>query len=133
MRARRRSDGVLLRSMNWLFDKTCDYGWGVGRAFVCWIGHWIIFAIILFVNAMPALKEVSYYTIVLASLGTSFANAHAFLFLATKNGYLSECLHLLEKNDRWGLVNAVGVIETILGPIVLFLLLLTIRNRFRLA
>lgn len=26
MRARRRSDGILLRIVNWLFDKTCDYG-----------------------------------------------------------------------------------------------------------
>ena len=35
MRAKRRSDDVLLRIANWLFDKTCDYGWGVGRACVC--------------------------------------------------------------------------------------------------
>ena len=134
MRARRRSDGILLRSVNWLFDKTCDYGWGVGRAFVCWLGHWIVFAVILFVNALPAFKDVvDLYKIALASIGTSFANAHAFLFLTAKGGYLEECLLLLKENDEWGLLTGVGVAETILGPIFLFLLLMTLRNRFRLA
>ena len=133
MRARRRSDGILLTMVNWLFDKTCDYGWGVSKAFACWFGHWIIFAVILFANALPALDGVGVYKIALASIGTSFANAHAFLFLTAKGGYLEECLLLLKKNDEWGLVTGVGVAETILGPILLFLLLLTLRNRFRLA
>ena len=133
MRARRRSDGILLRIVNWMFDKTCDYGWGVSRAFACWFGHWIIFAVILFMNAMPALNGVGLCKIALASIGASFANAHAFLFLTAEEGYLEKCLLLLKKNDEWGLVTGVGVAETILGPILLFLLLLTLRNRFRLA
>ena len=133
MRARRRSDGVLLRIVNWLFDKTCDYGWGTGRACACWFGHWIIFAAILFANAVPALNGVGLCKIALASVGASFANAHAFLFLTARGGYLEESLRLLKENDEWGLVTGVGVAETILGPILLFLLLLTIRNRFRLA
>ena len=133
MRARRRSDGVLLKTVNWLFDKTCDYGWGVGRACACWLGHWIIFAVILFANAAPSLNDVGLCKIVLASVGASFANAHAFLLLTARGRYLEESLLLLQKNDQWGLVTGVGVAETMLGPILLFLLLLTLRNRFRLA
>ena len=133
MRARRRLDGGLLRIVNWLFDKTCDYGWGVGRAGLCWFGHWMIFAVILFLNAMPASKGVGLCKIALASVGASFANAHAFLFLGAREGYLEESVRLLKEHDEWGLVTGVGVVETILGPILLFLLLLTLRNRFRLA
>ena len=133
MRARRRSDGILLRLMNWLFDKTCDYGWGVGKACACWFGHWITFACVLFANAASAINEVDACKIALASIGTSFANAHAFLFLTSKGGYLEDSLRLLKENDQWGLITEVGVAETILGPIFLFLLLLTLRNRFRLA
>ena len=100
MRARRRSDGILLRIVNLMFDKTCDYGWGVSKAFACWFGHWIIFAVILFLNALPALNGVDLYKIVLASIGTSFANAHAFLFLTTEGGYLEKGLQLLKENDE---------------------------------
>ena len=133
MRARRRSDGLLPKIVNWLFDKTCDYGWGVGRACACWFGHWMAFAVVLIANAAPALDGVGLCKIALASIGASFSNAHAFLFLTAKGGYLEESLRLLNENDGWGLVTGVGVAETILGPILLFLLLLTLRNRFRLA
>ena len=133
MRARRRSDGVLLRIVNWLFDKTCDYGWGVGRACAFWFGHWIICAVVLFVNTVLASDGVGLRNVAMASVGASFANAHAFLFLTARGGYLEESLRLLKENDEWALVTGVGVAETILGPILLFLLLLTVRNRFRLA
>ena len=133
MRARRRSDGVLLRIVNWLFDKTCDYGWGIGRACACWFGHWITFAVILFANSALAVDGADRCKIALASVAASFANAHAFLFLTAKGGYLEDSLNLLKDNDHWGFVAGVGVAETIFGPILLFLLLLTLRNRFRLA
>ena len=57
MRTRRRLDGGLLRIVNWLFDKTCDYGWGVGRAGLCWFGHWMIFALILFLKRDARVKS----------------------------------------------------------------------------
>ena len=133
MRIRRRVDGRLLRVINWLFEKTADYGWGVGRAFTWWFGHWVLFAVILFVNAWPSISSANLGKFVLASIGTGFANAHAFLFLAASGGYLEESRKLLASNDAWGLVKVVGVAEAILGPIFLFLLLLTLQKRFRLA
>lgn len=133
MRARRRTDGYLLRILNWLFEKTADYGWGVERAFACWFGHWFVSALVLFTNAGSAALTAEWWRLALAALGTSFANAHTFLFLSTKGGFLESSRELLENNDEWGILVALGTVETVLGPIFLFLLLLTLRNRFRLA
>ncbi len=47
MRARRRTESLVLRGLNWLFEKTSDYGRGVGRAFGCWLGHWLIASFLL--------------------------------------------------------------------------------------
>ena len=81
----------------------------------------------------PAISSADLGKFVLASIETGFANAHAFLFLTSSGGYLEESRSLLESNDAWGLVKGVGVAEAILGPIFLFLLLLTLQKRFRLA
>ena len=132
MRVRRRKDGFLLNAVNWLFEKTADYGWGVGRAGACWSGHWILFAIVLCADAWAGSCCVTFGQIALASIGTSFSNAHAFFFLTASGGALEDSLRLLQENDGWGLVTGVGVTQAILGPIFLFLLLLTLRNRFRL-
>ena len=133
MRVRRRVDGPLLRVINWLFEQTADYGWGVGRALTWWFGHWMLAAAILFANASSSISSVNWWKLVLASIETGFANAHAFLFLTASGGYLEESRNLLESNDAWGLVKVVGVAEAILGPVFLFLLLLTLQKRFRLA
>ena len=133
MRARRRVQGRLLRGINWLFEMFADYGWGVSRACTWWFGHWMLAAAILFANAYPKISSVNLWEFVWASIGIGFANAHAFLFLTASGGYLEECRKLLESNDAWGLVKVVGVAEAILGPILLFLLLLTLQKRFRLA
>ena len=133
MRARRRTDGYLLRVLSWLFEKTADYGWGVGRAFAWWLCHWVISALVLFANTGPAAVSAEWCRLARAALGISFANAHTFLFLATKEGYLAPSRELLENNDEWGMLIALRTVEAVLGPIFLFLLLLTLRNRFRLA
>ena len=133
MRARRRIDGRFLRTLNWLFDKTSDYGWGVARAAMCWSGHWLAAAVALFLNAGSGAVSGEWGKLAVAALATGFSNAHAFLFLAAKGGYLEDQRKLLEANDELGLLTVLGVAEGVLGPVFLFLLLLTLRNRFRLA
>ena len=133
MRARRRSDSYFLRALNWLFETTSDYGWGVGRAFGFWLGHWLISSLILFANTGSGVVSTEWPKLALASLGTSFANAHVFLFLSTEGGYLEAERRLLELHDEGGGIAPLGTMEAILGPIFLFLVLLTLRNRFRLA
>ena len=134
MRARRRVDGPLLRIVNWLFDKFADYGWGVGRSFKWWFGHWAVSGLILYANTSPTATTAEGWKMPGAALATGFANAHAFLRLTAEGGYLEPCQKLLEKNDNSSLLTvAIGTAESVLGPIFLFLLLLTLRNRFRLA
>ena len=133
MRARRRKDGHFLRVLNWLFDKTADYGWGVGRAFAWWFGHWTVSGLALFVNTGPTAATAECWKLLLAALATGFSNAHAFLSLGANEGYLAANRNLLEESNVLGLLNVIGATEAVLGPIFLFLLLLTLRNRFRLA
>ncbi len=140
MRARRRTESLVLRSLNWLFEKTSDYGWGVGRAFTCWLANWLLASSLLFANSSvlstksdAAAAVPEQWHLALAALGTGFSNAHAFLFLAADGGYLEAHRQLLEEHDSHGILVPLGTIEAVLGPILLFFLLLTLRNRFRLA
>lgn len=132
MRAQRKHDGLgVLSFANWLFDVTCDYGWSMGRALLWWSLHYIAMGLFLFVQAGPADK--AYATIFWDSLLVGFSNAHAFFRLTADGGYLYESrLRLAAAIHDIFVLNAVGVVQTIVGPILLFLLLLTVRNRFRL-
>ena len=136
MRALRQRDGCNFPSLvNWLFDVTSDYGWGIRRAFSWWFGHVAFGAVILgaTTEADHASTAKGYFLIVRDSILVSFANAHAFLGLASDGGYLHGASENLTKayHVDW-LYSAVGATQTVLGPILLFLVLLTLRNRFRL-
>ena len=133
MRARRRVDNYFLRCLNKIFEVTADYGWSVWRAFLFWFGHWLITSLVLYLNAGTETIKAESWKLAKAALGTGFANAHAFLGLATREGYLEECKKFIEDNDVLGLLTVLGTIGAFFGPIFLFLLLLTLRNRFRLA
>ncbi len=132
MRARRRTQNNFLRILNWLFDKSTDFGWSVERAFICWLGHWVGFSLVLFLSIEPEVKHVDMLGSFVAAVGTSFSNAHAFLGLAGENGYLEGCRTFMDQNAMGILTTPIGTVETIVGPVLLFLLLLAIRNRFRL-
>lgn len=133
MRTRRLRDGRFLRVVNYLFDVTSDYGWSVKRASVSWVAHWLVAALVLFVNAGQAALRGDTLKLFAAALGVAFSNANAFLSLTRAGGYLEGCRELIGQHDHGGLLAAVGVTQAILGPVLLFLLLLTLRNRFRLA
>ena len=133
MRSRRLTDGRFLRMVNYLFDVTSDYGWSVTRASVTWIAHWLVAGLVLFVNAGQEAARGDTLKLFTAALGVAFSNAHAFLSLAGDGGYLESCRELIGQHGHGGLLATVGVTQAILGPVLLFLLLLTLRNRFRLA
>ena len=134
MRARRRVDGRLLRVTNWLFETLADYGWGLGRAFLWWLVHWTASGFVLFANTWTGDMNVDRWKLCVAALGTAFGNAHAFLGLTAAGGYLERGRRMIEDNDVSGvLTTAVGTTEAVFGPVFVFLLLLTLRNRFRLS
>ena len=80
----------------------------------------------------PEVKKIDKLGSFVAAVGTSFSNAHAFLGLAGENGYLEICRTFMDQNANGFVTMLVGTVETFVGPVFLFLLLLAIRNRFRL-
>ncbi len=129
MRCRQRLEkNPFIRFPNIAYEWIADYGYGFGYALSWWFGH--IFIGALFIGATT--KSVSNKTCDLAGdfyldMIVSFSNAHGVLFFS--NGLLKECYDtfkmLLAFKFIWG-------IQTILGIIFLFLVLLTLRVRFRL-
>ena len=133
MRAQRWRDGQsMLSFVNWLFDATSEYGWSVPRALGSWCCHWLVGGVLLFFGTSATLCEGEGWLVLLQAVSTSFANAHLLLGLASEEGYLHEALEgLKEASNSLSLVKAVGVIQSFLGPMFLFVVLLTLRNRFR--
>ncbi len=124
LRARRQRDGTTpLSAANWLYDVLSGCGWRFGRALAWWIGHIAVGAVIL-ADGWPAVPN---------SLAVSLANSLGFLRLGSWGGHLHDAQYALEKassHPDW-VFAVIGTVQTILGPILLFLVLLTLRNRFR--
>lgn len=131
LRARRRTDGHWPRAPNWLVEKTAGYGGGVERAFASWAGRWFIAGSILLPNTDTGTtsRTAEWRRPAADAHGTSFANAHASVFLVMEEGILEESRALMENHDRGGLLAATGLTEAVLGPRFLLLLLLTLGNR----
>ncbi len=125
MRCRRRLGNTFSYLIYWLYEHLADYGYGVGRAFRAWSLHMCFWAMILmFINYQKnSMVENPFW----CSILTSVVNAHNF-FLA-KGGGLKSCYD--EKTSSLALSFVWGI-ETIFGIALLFLLLLTLRIRFRL-
>lgn len=134
MRAQRWADGRGLPSVaNWIFDTISEYGWSVGKSLASWVLHWLLIGIVLFTCAAHQAIESNPLTLLFNSILTSFANAHAFLGLGSEGGPLHSAKVLISGSEPIsGLARAMGVIQAFTGPVFLFLVLLSIRNRFRL-
>ncbi len=116
---------ILIRCAFWLYEKLSDYGYGIERAVASWfwhivIGSLIIFAIRAFDRFNMSLEDLG------CSVGISLSNSHAFFF---KGDRLEKCYETFEYlpwfNFIWGS-------QTIVGTLLIFLVLLTLRIRFRL-
>ncbi len=134
MRAQRKRDGFGFLSLaNLVFDISSDYGWSVVRAFGWWFFH-IVFGMACFMllglSANSGLNM--WLQLIQDSFCLSFANAHGILGLASIGGYLHECrIDLYTRSQSGSYMNVVSAIQVFCGPIFLFLVLLTLRNRFR--
>ncbi len=126
MRCRRRLERFFLLRWSYIFyEYLANYGYGFGHAFIWWLLNIGI--------GFYMLRRINHHahsivdSPIRCSILTSFANAHSFLFL--HNGPLKGCYAtfkaLPEFSFVWGF-------QTIAGIPLLFLLLLTLRIRFRL-
>ena len=112
----------------WLYDTTSEYGHGIGRAFGWWLLHIILGAIAIFIIASCAGLGTEQALFCAAS--TSSANANPFVFIGFKEGGLMDCykvLHYLLPIE-FGTIRG---IQTFIGIPLLFILLTTLRVRFR--
>ena len=108
------------------------YGWGLEYALKLWVFHILLGAGCLSVMALwqrsqPLPNLAKILTNIVQALAISFSNSHPFLGLQrgpVENAYAS--FHTLTGFD------ILWTIQSVSGPLLLFFLLLTIRNRFRL-
>ena len=136
-KAERGDRGKLLnRVIDGLYDGLCEYGWNVTRALAWWAVVWGASAIVL-VGAV-CIWTPHHFTLgktVYSAIAVAFSFAHRFLFLhqpgAPLNGHLEEIVFLTRGTPAEPAVHAVGLAGAVVGPVVLFFLFLTLRNRFR--
>ena len=135
MRARRRAEGPSIASgMNWLYKFVCDYGHGLPRISALWFGHLVTGAILLFAIRVVGLPEneltrqmaYKFMHDLPQAFVISFSNAHPFFGL--NNGFLQDTIKDWEGVSFF---NLIGASQTVMGTVLLFFLLFTIRNRFR--
>ncbi len=108
-----------------LYDHLSDYGYGIGRALFWWFSHILIGAVIIFgLRYFNCFKDFT--DDFGCSLGISLSNSHAFFF----NGERLEKCYKAFENLPW--FNFIWGVQTITGTLLIFLVLLTLRIRFRL-
>ena len=117
--------------MNLGYEAICGYGHGLTRVVMMWLVHMVLGAGVLCAAKIPKLTaektlwqatRESFSDFHLA-FALSFGNAHGPLGL--NRTFFAEVL------KDWPWYQVVGPVQTVLGVIILFFLLLTIRNRFR--
>ena len=113
----------------WLYDNISDYGYGIGRAFSWWFGHIFIGIIAIAIIAFLAGMETE--LIPFCSISVSIANANPYTLLGFDSIGLKGCYARLDMLIPIGF-SIVKVTQTIISVALLFLLLTTLRVRFRL-
>ena len=125
MRAKEVRDGWGISTFSsYLYGLLFRYGWGFERALGLWVAHLVLGAGYLWVMALWQMNQPLSW---LKALAISFSNSLPFLGLQrgpVENAYAS--FHTLTG------FNMLWTIQSLSGPLLLFFLLLTIRNRFRL-
>ncbi|MDE2675317.1 MAG: pentapeptide repeat-containing protein [Paracoccaceae bacterium] len=136
-RAERYRDGWSITTIaNLIYGFLSDYGWGIGRSLIWWFGQFIFFAFLLAETASIQANQKGIewsVKITLNSFLVSFSNSLSFLRLGSAEGHLSDNFDALKlaTNQMGSIFSTVGTIQAVVGPILLFMVLLTLRNRFR--
>ncbi len=117
MRCRRWQVIYPIKCFYWFYETVSDYGYGIERALFWWVVHILLGAFLIGF----ATKNTP------CTLPVSFANAHGFL--PFNKGPLKGCYKYFAEYD---IFNIIWGFQTVIGIILLFMLLLTLRIRFRL-
>ena len=130
MRCRRWLGSPFSKTIHFLYEKIADYGYGVGQALFYWALHiacgaYFIAWIASFFKASIYSKNVS------CAISVSFTNANPYAFLGFSGKKLMGCYTYFEGVMPINIA-IINVVQTVIGVTLLFLLLLTLRIRFRL-
>ena len=129
MRCRRRLESFFNRTTYEAYEVLADYGYGVGHAFFWWCVHICLWANILFFAVFQNIDGD--YKRLSCSFLTSLSNAHSFFL--SKGERLSSCYDKDKASEKIMVAfDLIWAIETISGALFLFLVLLTLRIRFKL-
>ncbi len=128
MRCRRRLEGFFNLTTYGIYELLANYGYGVGRALLGWLAHicfwaWMLSVFVFYKTPSPDKLYCSFLT--------SLSNAHSFFL--SKGERLSSCnIEDTAPKDIMRAFDFIWAIETMFGAFFLFLLILTLRVRFRL-
>ena len=125
MRCRRKLGSFFNYLIYGLYQGLANYGYGVGHAFMAWFLHICFWSVILYFFVFQG--KCGLYQRLTCSFFTSLSNAHSF-FLSKKER-LTNCSEIIKDTS---LFDFAWAMETISGALFLFLVLLTLRTRFRL-
>ena len=110
-----------------LYELFSDYGYRIGRAFWCWVGHIVLGAIVI----ATMYGDMQFYKNLPCAISVSFANANPYAIFGFDSVKLAECYDMFNVQAPISFA-IIKVIQTIVGVGLLFLVLLTLRVRFRL-
>ena len=133
MRCRQKLEHPLIKLFYWLYKWLANYGYGVGHAFIAWLVHIAlgVAALMYFTNYYWAYNPTEFWKILNCATPVSFANANPYAFFSFDGGKLAGCYtklgYLLPR--AFGIIK---IIQIVIGVALLFLVLLTLRIRFRL-
>ena len=128
MTCRRRIERrAAIRWAFWLYEKLANYGYGIDRALFWWATHIVLGVLVI----ATIYGDMSFQKNLPCAISVSFANANPYAFFGFDSVQLAECYDMFNMHAPI-LFAIIKVIQTIVGVGLLFLVLLTLRVRFRL-
>lgn len=147
MRVRRVTEQRLLpRIVNWAYEFSCNYGYGVERAAKNFAVLWLLGTVLLyglaFADPWKKLSTWSWYDLFKDFAGAAaVSGSNMVAFLGLGRTYLDDTFDRFQRVSEGGpgefsdaaisCFNMIGGFQSVLGVIALFFLLLALRNRFK--
>ncbi len=126
----------LIRWAFWVYEKLANYGYGVDRAIKAWICHIMLGVGVIMLMVLLSLlweewKDWWYFgKNLLCAFPVSFSNANPLAFIGFGDRGLTYCYDELKNLTPFGF-GMIRTVQIIIGIPLLFLLLVTLRVRFR--
>ncbi len=112
-----------------IYGLLSGYGYNIGRAVWCWLGHIALGVLVIAFIAMCG--GMQFHESLPCAISVSVANANPYVFLGFESSSLTGCYTKLDELAPISF-SVVKAIQAVLGIVLLSLLVTTLRVRFRL-